>query len=373
MKKLFTAACLTVLVAACGGGNTETVTDEDATLPEYTLSITDSIGIELGDSAYVFGAVADAEILSDGNIIVLDGTYCNMRIFSPDGTWIRTISGRGNGPGELIHPFSIYNWGNGQVTVIDPYVGGLHRFSTEGEWLGLDLNLTHNSFLDPVVVSESTFVCFKSRFDQEGDAIIATAFVALFPMSIEPVVTYWQKSLPWDPANMGNLALEAIFSNYYTADPSTGTVYVSPFHGDGYAIQCFNADGSSAGEITADYTPVPKTPEEIQAEKDFIEFFLRGSENNNPQLNYDCTPWPNHFAVTGLYIGPEGNLWAMRGGTDVLTFDIWNRDHELAGTAVIPELAAGSSSWKLVFGDDLIVAWSENPEDFQKIYILRIH
>jgi hypothetical protein len=371
MKIVITALIIPLLFAACGGGNIEPVETANASLPELTLFISDSIGIELGDSSYVFGAIADAEILPDGNIIVLDRTCCNMRIFSPEGVFIRTISRRGSGPGELMNPFFLYSWGNGEVSVIDPYAGGIHRFNADGEWLGLDLQLTHNSFFDPVVVSDSSFVAFKSRFDQDGDAVIATALVALFPMTVEPEAIYWQKSIPWDPVNMGNLALEAIFSNFYTADPATGTVYVSPFHGDGYSIQCYLADGTPAGEITAEYTPVPKSDEEIQAEKDFIEFYLRAGENNNPDLNYDCDPWPNHFAVTGLYIGSDGDLWALRGGTDVVTFDIWNSDHELAGTVSLPEFAAGNSSWKFAFGPDLVIAWNENPQDYQKIYILK--
>lgn len=360
-----------LLAAACGAPEQPAAVSETA-LPEHKLTVTDSIGIELGDSAYVFGAIADAEILADGNILVLDRTYCNMRIFTPSGEYVRTISSRGSGPGQLNNPFSLYDWRNGEVSVIDPYAGGIHRFTTEGDWLGMDLPITNNSFINPIVVSESTFVCFKSRFDQTGDGITATAFVSLFPLSVEPETTYWEKSMPWDPGNMGNLALEAIFSNYYTADPATGMVYISPYHGDGYSIQCFNSDGSSAGEITAEYTPVAKTDEEIQEEKDFIEFFLRASENNNPNLNYDCDPWPNHFAVTGLYMGCDGNLWAMRGGTESLEFDIWDASGEPAGTASIPELPASFSNWKLAFGSDIAIAWNENPEDYQKIYILQM-
>lgn len=359
---------------ACGENNetAQTAGSNEESLADYTVSVTDSIGIEMGDSAYVFGAIADAEILDDGNIIVLDGTYCNMRIFTPEGEYIRTISSRGSGPGELSNPMDMLNWGGGVIGVVDPFSGGVHRYTTEGEWLGLDLELTHNSFFDPLVVSDSTFVAFKSRFDQDGDGVTATAFVSLFSLSIEPKATYWQKSFPWDPANMGNLALEVIFSNFYAADPESGRVYVSPFHGDGYSILCFEADGTPAGEITQDYSPVPKTDEEIQSEKEFIEFFLRAGEGNNPNLNYTCDPWANHFAVTGLFIGEDGNLWAMRGGTETVTFDIWNPNRELIGTAEMPELIHGGNSWKFSFSNNQIIAWAENAEDFQKIYMLEI-
>lgn len=363
--------CTLALLAACGNEQPDAAIDVEAqSLPEHTFSLADSIGIELGDSAYVFGSVMDVEILPNGNIIVLDGTCCKIRIYSPEGEHIRSFSGRGSGPGELLNPFNFYNWGNGEVSVIDVYSGGIHRFTTEGEWLGLDLQITNASFINPIVIAEDRFVSFKSRFSQEGDAIYATAFVALFPMSVEPEVTYWEETVPWDPTNLGNLANELLFNNFYTADPVTGRIYVSPFNEDNYSILCFEADGTSAGTITADYTPVPKTPEEIQSEKNFIEFFLRNSESNNPNMNYDCTPWPNHLAVIGLSIGPDGNLWAQRGGMDVPTFDIWDVNLELVGTATIPGIPGGGVNWQFIFGPDHTVAWNENPDSYQKLYIL---
>lgn len=374
MRKVFQAVSMFVLVLACGGNQSgESGTAGSDTVPEYTLAITDSIGIESGDSAYVFGAIADVRILSDGNLIVLDGTYCNARIFSPDGRIISTIGNRGQGPGELIHPFSLYNWNDGTIGIMDPNNGGIHRYSLDtGEWLGLDLEVNHNIPVNPVVVGENTYVSFKTRFEPDGDVITARAFVGLFPMTVEPELMYWQETVIWDPGDMGNIALKLFFSNFFTADPETGTVYVAPFSGDNYTILCLNSDGISTGTITRECTPVSKTAEEIQEEKEFMEFFLRRSEANNPDLNYTCDPWPNYLPVTGLYMGPDGNLWAKRGGTDVAEFDIWNTDLELAATASIPEIPGRGSTWKMTFGEDYAVAWNENPEEFQKLYILEI-
>ncbi len=334
-----------------------------------TIEITDSIGVEIGDSSFVFGSIADVEILHD-TILVLDGTYCNLRMFSRDGEYISTIGSRGEGPGELIHPINIFNWGDGTAGIMDPNNGGIHRFSLTGEWLGLDLAVTQNIHVDPFIMPDGQFVCFKTRFDPNGDTMNGTALTGRFSLSEEPLVTYWEKTRLWDFNNMGNLTLDLFFYNSFTADQESGRVYVSPFDEDNYTILCFNADGSATGTISGEHTPVAKTPEEIEREKDFIAFTLGFSEGVDNGFNYDCDPWPNHLPVTGLYIGPEGNLWARKGGTEVPTFDIWNNDLELVGTATIPEISGDGSSFKMVFGEEYILAWDENPEDFQKIYIL---
>lgn len=365
-------AILAVLMAllACGEETGEESV-ETVTLPEITLGVTDSIGIEMGDSNYVFGSVMDVEVLENGNIMVLDGSRCKVSLFSPQGEYLYSFAGEGSGPGELLNPFSLFVWGNGEVSVIDVYAGGIHRYTEQGEWLGQDLQITQQSFIDPTVVGDNRFVSFKPRFFLEGDAVMATAFVGLFPMDPEPEITYWEKTVPWDPANMGNLANELLFSSQYAADPATGRVYVSPFSGDEYEILCFAADGTELTPITMEYTPIPKTDEEIQAEKDFVEFFLRNSESNNPNLNYECDPWPNHQAVTGLYMGFDGDLWAQRGGYEELTFDVWDENGALKARAAVPGLPVNGQSWQLAFGEETAVAWSLNPESFQKIYILR--
>lgn len=371
MKELLVSAGALLLMAACSGGNDSGETSRDE-IPEYVLSTVDSIGIEMGDSAYVFGAVMDAGILPGGSIAILDGSMCNIRIFSPGGEHIRTISRRGDGPGELINPFNLFLWPDGTIGVIDPYRGGIHRFTPDGQWLGNDLTVTNNSFIDPVVTGDSSFVAAKTRIDIQGDAIYATHFIGLFHMSTEPSVVYHERTVPFDPSNVGNLSLEFFFYSHFTADPSTGRVFVSIFQEDDYAIDVYNPDGTLEGTITAEYDPVPKTEEEILEERNFVSHRVASAEGNNPNMAYDCDPWPNHPAVTGLYVGPDGNLWAARGGTDHLRFDIWNDSLQFMGTGSIPELHGDGSGWRLVFSGTGGLAWNENPENYQQIYILSL-
>lgn len=284
MKKAAVSAVPLFAILSCGtqGDLQEPVQDNSTSI---TLEIVDSIGVELGDSAYVFGAIEDAVILQDGRIMVLDGTYCNLRTYTPSGELLSISGRRGEGPGELGHPINIYNWGDGTVGVMDFYQGGLNRYSLDGEWLGLDVEVTHNPHLDPVIMPDSEFVCFKSRFDQTDDAVYASAMVARFPLSVEPNVIYWEKTVPWDPSRLGDITLDLFFYNSFTADGATGRVYVAPFDNDNYTIYCYNADGSLFATITKDHTPIPKTMEQIQEEIDFIAFTVSSGEGGNPDFN----------------------------------------------------------------------------------------
>ena len=75
-------------------------------LPEADvyLTLSDSIGIELGDSNYVFGQIAGADITSKGEIAILDYQKTCVSIFSPSGEFTQRIGRQGSGPGEFLLP-----------------------------------------------------------------------------------------------------------------------------------------------------------------------------------------------------------------------------------------------------------------------------
>ncbi len=93
-----------LLGISCTGENTRTDNGHTLHVVNYanicTLTVVDSIGVELGDSNYVFGAVREVEIGPDGDIYVVDWIECTIYRYSSNGEFIQRIGRRGNGPGE---------------------------------------------------------------------------------------------------------------------------------------------------------------------------------------------------------------------------------------------------------------------------------
>jgi len=109
MKQQLLRICLLILLAFfCGKDSAQ----PDCSLVLFgetdsnpgILSVEDSIGIEMGDSNYVFGSVRRVEVHPDGSILVLDWIKCTIFQFSPSGEFIRYIGRRGEGPGEFLQP-----------------------------------------------------------------------------------------------------------------------------------------------------------------------------------------------------------------------------------------------------------------------------
>ena len=104
----------------------ETAADDVAAYATLDSVPTLRLGSADGVAEEQFGHVAGLAPLSDGGVAVLDQQAAEVRVFGPDGTYLRAIGHKGEGPGELAYPFAlaslardvlvVYDWGNGRVT-----------------------------------------------------------------------------------------------------------------------------------------------------------------------------------------------------------------------------------------------------------------
>jgi hypothetical protein len=67
----------------------------------WTLEDVVTIGAAEGDPEYQFGQISGVGIASDGRFVVSDLQGQHVKVFSPDGTWERTIGEPGSGPGQF--------------------------------------------------------------------------------------------------------------------------------------------------------------------------------------------------------------------------------------------------------------------------------
>jgi hypothetical protein len=109
-------------------------TDETA----WTLEEDLRIGTVAGDVNYQFGNIlfgVDAD--ASGNIYVLDMQAQDIRVYDPEGTYVRTIGGPGSGPGEIGQQgIFLFVDQNGEVVLPDLGNVRVQRYSPEGEVLG---------------------------------------------------------------------------------------------------------------------------------------------------------------------------------------------------------------------------------------------
>src|SRR5688500_207178 len=81
----------TIVARTTGGSDAATA---QAMTPEI------SIGVEDGADEYTLGQVTEVEVGPNGEVLVFDRQVPALRMYDSAGTYVRTLGGKGGGPGE---------------------------------------------------------------------------------------------------------------------------------------------------------------------------------------------------------------------------------------------------------------------------------
>jgi hypothetical protein len=98
--------------------------DERWTVGERVLRL----GTLEGDGPESFGRVASLAAGPDGRVYVADGQAMEVRVFGPDGSFLRSFGRRGEGPGEFEAVDGVALGPEGTVYVRDPRLARVSRF-----------------------------------------------------------------------------------------------------------------------------------------------------------------------------------------------------------------------------------------------------
>jgi len=333
-----------------------------------TLSIVDSIGVAAGDSDYVFGSIDRVCFGEDGSILVLDRISCRIRVFDAEGGLVRTVGGYGEGPGEYMNPTDMAVLGDGRIIVCDIFSGGVHLLGTDLVDQGVRLPFYSDPPFQPVGTSDSSFVAGQLLVEPTPDGADATFLVGRFDLSQEASAVYFERTWEADPTRFTEIVDNVMHSAAWTADAS-GNVYCAPISFDSYEITGTAPDGTEILRVSLPVERVPRTPEEIADEKAFID---RRIESMGSSLAVDYEPSPWRYQISQLGIDGDGNLWVLRGTTETPTFDVWDAGGNRLYTVTVPGAGADGIYWRFAIGGQGIAAWSDDPVDYPKVYLLEL-
>jgi hypothetical protein len=361
-----------ILVTACGGGEPEPAADDAITLPVDTLAPVLEIGEEIGDSTTTFGAITAATIDHRGRIIVVDQVAACLKVYDSDGSYIRQVSRRGDGPGEFVMPWDLFTMPDGRLVVVAPGKQGFVVFDDSLEYIEEIALWTQNPPFNPVALSDSSFVGYKIGQDMRDQTIVMRRTVAIYGWGEEEWDTVlWQDSME---ATMSEIMedpsvfiIDLIDPMSIGGGPDTG-IFFSLKDPQGYSVTGWDTTGTEILSIQRDLTPVEKTPEELEEESLFVTSYIQRMSGGGG-MPFEFNPDPYKDMVVGVDIGPDGNLWVRRGTRNQPFFDIYDLQGSLLRHAVFPD---DGWSWRTEITPRGIIAWEDDPlEGYQKLYLLR--
>ncbi|MCK4806647.1 MAG: 6-bladed beta-propeller [Candidatus Aegiribacteria sp.] len=371
MRKMYTIcillASILFLSLSCGEETNE-ITQENREESSIELVIADTIGIEIGDSNYVFGTIIDAAFMPDGRIVLLDPIKNRISTFSSDGEFLFSTGNTGIGPGEFNEPSSIAILSNGDIAVADHMQYKIVFFDSLFCFKREICGFIPQPPPRLLTGKDSSVVGLQVHYYREDDAVYVGARLGSWSDSPEPDIVYYSEYNRFDGDG------PVYIPNVVHCTDLDGNMFYSPFSHDDYQIMRLSPDGDTLFNISEPYTRMNKTQEEIASEHMSYICDTPGFNNSDTRaISARWEPDPVRYAITGLYVDRMQRLWVAtgRGEGPSPVFEVYDvsGNHLFSVSTTLP---AEARKWRIVFGDNRILAFDTNPDDYSKVIIINI-
>ncbi len=362
--KLIMLTLVVLVICSCGYDSGKTDPGEFAGADTLHFLVPyDSIGIDIGDSCYVFGDIWGRCTFPDGTIGILDKSSTSVKFYTPEGEYIREFNPMGRGPGEFmgIERLGCDEYGN--IMLASFYDRKLAWFDPELSLIE-EVMFTSGNRGGPMrvyPVPDTGFVVLTSVY-QDPDS--AGSEIALFRGSDEPETIYRRRLTLFD--QLGNYQIATRM--FFTTD-QYGRVYIADSSMDTFSISCYSPEGDTLYCIDQPYEPVWRSQEEIDSA--FEHARQNWIDGTGSAVGFNWEPPECHPSIQGMEVDGAGRLWVKGGGIDTL-YKVFSETGEYVYdcTLVMPDWQE-IGSWAVNIGPYGIVANTNNPEQYPVVYMLK--
>lgn len=365
MKTSIILPVIAGLALQAGCGNESPVDGSYVEPPEFDLVRVDSIGIELGDSNYVFGAVIDAVVLTDGRIALLDIFKQKVSVFSHDGEFIGCAGSGGSGPGQFSSPYSIAALSGGGFAVADVQLRKVVFFDSSLEF---SRELSDFTPMGPTRIQsgpEGSIIGSRMNyyFDEEDGAIYSGIEYCRWRDSLEPDLVYLE-----------SYALHSSEDHvfYSFASSGDGGFFCAPVSETEYVITGFDPVGDTLFTTELPWAVTPKTQEELDVARPHMVIPGPGSESTSSELSANWKPDSLRSAARVLGVDGLGRLWvdSGRGTGSAPFFDLFDCVDGSMLLSFETSLPISANVWAFRVTETGILGWDHNPSDYPRVYLL---
>jgi hypothetical protein len=400
-----TALTLLLLpLAACGGSaaagalatradsaGITIITNTDASWPEGEgWLIGDAPLVQIGhrddnDPRYDLLRVSTGRFLPDGNVIVLVAGHHQLRIYSPEGDWVRSIGREGDGPGEMRADFINYltlardtifladlrlsrisaftatgdflaSW---PIPVIDP-AGRIppSRRLADGRWLGSGLTtFTPGSVTAGLNRAPITWYRIAADFSRvEGTVAVVTGTERLITITTD--------------GGMGITSLAISRSSPTTA----GSDFLMAGDNTHPEIRSYRPDGTLSTILRWDAPAIPVDAALLERMKQAALRQADGDERGIESVEARFRNTPPAEVVpyfSGLHLDSDENIWVREFNTlptDSTRFRVFHRDGQFLGQLALPPNLTVLD----IASDRILTVWQDD-DDLEYVRVYQIH
>jgi hypothetical protein len=300
-----------------------------------------------------FGAVADAGLMPDGSILVLDAINKTIYRFAADGTFLDSLGRAGRGPGEFVQPRHLAVGRGGEIAAVDGANARVTYWTPDRRLVG---TTKIRGWPLGLWWRPSGLFLKTSTIGASGNAI---SFYRLRPGTEtvdSPMVTLTFERNP------STLAMRGVTCDFCaaTTTPQGDPVVADP---DPVAYRVAQlAEGGAVSRVWGrpGLPPVAFSPSELEQIK---AAYARDG------LSFDRRQFRVRPRIATLAMDEQGWLWVLRNVPEGerLRLDVFGPDTELLGVLPLPRGVR-----KVVVRYDRLLAFGETPEGEPAVQVYRI-
>lgn len=326
------------------------------------LMVVDSLGVEIGDSAMMFGDVNGVSFVSDTTFVVFDRSFQDLRLFNTDMHHIGTWSYSGPGPLEYLYAWDVCPTGSGV---------GLFEFDKPPGCLFLDPSITPvrsvtldegAALMNAVFLGEGRIVGSVGSFIQPNGSAALLVEVCIWNSwnGLRDTVLHSRSAELGDMRQAyGKLVeLEHCIEAYRDS-----LVFLAPDL-DEFRVLAFAPDGHCLDTIAFSQDREIRSVDEIE-----LELTWRKLRDGNLG---DWYPSELEPGITQLQVQDTlGLLWVCHGSLCSPEFTVFDVSGEFSfGCSCIglPE----ANFYRFCISDHGYIAYTMYPADYPRIYLLEL-
>jgi hypothetical protein len=334
-----------------------------------TWRLEEELRIGAVEGSGAFGAIAQLAVDAESRVAALDYQAHELRVFAPDGTLLRTVTGPGEGPGELKQPigvitdgdrFLVPEVGNARLSVftaetgfVGSHPGRIHLYGRDGWDAAVDsAGRIHVLSAGPVPEGSGQFLVriYDDRMTQLDS----------FPQRTYEQVERVHAAASW--VIRRGRGSQYIYVPFYAVPlevlDRTGAIWFAeaPLT---YRLKRYLPAGDTLRVVEVGRAPRPIPP----AVRDSAIDDLRGklaAQGSDIELDWSLVP-ELYATIHGISLSDEGDLWVRTSSSDEspTRYDVLDPEGRYRGTAEISgrvkrqvePVVRGDRVWAVVVGE----------------------
>jgi hypothetical protein len=290
------------------GGVTHVMNPEKSMEKPTTARLEEQWRIGGEDDEEIFGVIADIIADDEGNIYMLDAQLNEIKVYSEDGEYLRTIGREGEGPGEFRGALSMMLVPGGNIGVLQAFPSKIVMLTPDGDPAGeypipeqagegFRVLLRAENAGDNLALQYNLQQPSESGFTQD-------AVLSLVDAKGEKEARLHSQSSSMQAANALISEKEwDSFTNRWTASPD-GRAFSAVTFGE-YAINVWNSAGKLDRVIHREYPDHTRSDED----KEWLLGIYKGFTRQIPLPNIKYEIEDNWNQVQSLQARDDGSLW----------------------------------------------------------------